>query len=397
MNAYPPSHYRVHFVIIFLLVSFNLRMSFSAADPLLVFLMRDLGLSVSGSGMFGLLPIMSLGIAAPLGAILTRHIRPRVLIIYALLWAIGGVVWRSYGGITGLFGGTIAIGLGLGIAGSVILGIGKQVIPDRLPELMSAYTACVSLGTAVGAGAAAPMALLLGGWQHGLLFWGLPLLFATLLWSELVLRVKPSHIQQNTLKTPMLPLLKEHKARMVTLFYLFRVAGAWLLIVWLSTLLRDRGMPLVEAGLVLSVATAFQIPASLLSGIFSRWLGGMDKLMIIAVLISITACWGLLKTPLHFWLFFAILLGAGLGCIFSVGMTLIVESAADEAGTVAISGLAQGIGFTGGGLLAWVGGMCMQWAHRDIWIGGIYTLFALFGLVCGLQALRKPGVNKKNA
>ena len=138
MNAYPPSHYRVHFVIIFLLVSFNLRMSFSAADPLLVFLMRDLGLSVSGSGMFGLLPIMSLGIAAPLGAILTRHIRPRLLIIYALLWAIGGVVWRSYGGIAGLFGGTIAIGLGLGIAGSVILGIGKQVIPDRLPELHQA-------------------------------------------------------------------------------------------------------------------------------------------------------------------------------------------------------------------------------------------------------------------
>ena len=85
MYAEPTSHYRVHFVIIFLLVSFNLRMSFSAADPLLVFLMRDLGLSVSSSGLFGLLPIMSLGVAAPLGAILTRHIRPRHLIIYALL------------------------------------------------------------------------------------------------------------------------------------------------------------------------------------------------------------------------------------------------------------------------------------------------------------------------
>ena len=99
----------------------------------------------------------------------------------------------------------------------------------------------------------------------------------------------------------------------------------------------------------------------------------------------------------RFWLFFAILLGAGLGCIFSVGMTLIVESAADEAGTVAISGLAQGIGFTGGGLLAWMGGMCMQCAHRDLWMGGIYTLFALLGLICGLQALRKPGGYKKNA
>ena len=172
MCTVPESHYRIHFVIIFLLVSFNLRMSFSAADPLLVFLMRDLGLSISSSGLFGLLPIMSLGVAAPLGAILTRHIRPRHLIIYALLFSCLGVVWRSYGGITGLFGGTVVIGLGLGIAGAVILGIGKQVLPDKQRELMGAYTACISLGTAVGAGAAAPMALLLGGWQHGLLFWG---------------------------------------------------------------------------------------------------------------------------------------------------------------------------------------------------------------------------------
>jgi len=397
MCTVPESHYRIHFVIIFLLVSFNLRISFSAADPLLVFLMRDLGLSISSSGLFGLLPIMSLGVAAPLGAILTRHIRPRHLIIYALLFSCLGVVWRSYGGITGLFGGTVVIGLGLGIAGAVILGIGKQVLPDKQSELMGAYTACISLGTAVGAGAAAPMALLLGGWQHGLLFWGIPLLISAALWSELVLRTRVSHVKQSTLQTPMLPLLKQHKARMVTLFYLFRVAGAWLLIVWLSTLLRNRGMPLVEAGLVLSVATAFQIPASLLSGIFGRWLGGMDKLMISGVVISVIACWGLLIAPLKIWLLFAILLGTGLGSIFAVGMTLIVESESDEAGTVALSGIAQGIGFTCGGLLAWVGGQCMQWAHRDLWMGCIYTLMAASGLICGLQALRKPAAHEKNA
>lgn len=389
MSAESSSHYRIHFIIIFLLVSFNLRMSFSAADPLLVFLMRDLGLSVSSSGLFGLLPIMALGIAAPLGAILTRHIRPRLLIIYALLFSCSGVLWRSYGGIIGLFGGTVVIGLGLGIAGAVILGVGKQVLPDRQSELMSAYTACVSLGTAVGAGAAAPMALLLGGWQHGLLFWGLPLLIATVLWAELVLRVRPTHLKQSTLKTPMLPLLKQQKARMVTLFYLFRVAGAWLLIVWLSALLRDRGMPLVEAGLVLSVATAFQIPAALLSGIFSRWLGGLNRLMTIAILCSVAACWGLLEAPLQVWLFFAIMLGTGLGCIFSVGMTLIVESEADEAGTVALSGLAQGIGFTCGGILSWIGGLSMQCQHRDLWLGCIYSLFAIAGLICGLRALKK--------
>ena len=100
---------RIHFIIIFLLVSINLRMAFSAADPLLVPLMRDLGLGISSSGLFGLLPVMALGIAAPLGARLVAWVRPGNLIIYAMLAAVGGVVWRSYGGIPGLFGGTVII------------------------------------------------------------------------------------------------------------------------------------------------------------------------------------------------------------------------------------------------------------------------------------------------
>ncbi len=385
------SHQRIHFIIIFLLVSFNLRMSFSAADPLLVFLMRDLGLSIDGSGLFGLLPIISLGIAAPLGARLTGLIRPRLLIIYALLLAIGGVAWRSYGHIAGLYGGTIIIGLGLGITGSVILGIVKQEFPDSVPQLIGAYTACVSLGTAVGSGAADPVALALGGWQNGLLFWALPLLIAVILWGELIIFSPAQRNVSHTLHAPIAPLLRQSKAWYVSLFYLFRVAGAWVLIVWLATLMRRRGLPLVEAGLVLAVSTIFQIPAALLSSHIAEWLGGRTVLMVVAILLSIVSCWGLLLAPLELWPLCSALLGTGLGCIFALGMALIVESAANEATTVALSGLAQGIGFIGGGLLAWAASPAMQSNHPDIWMAGIYSLFALCGLCFGLRCTR-PGI-----
>lgn len=386
-----PTHYRAHFVIIFLLVSFNLRMAFSAADPLLVFLMRDLGLSISDGGLFGLLPIMSLGIAAPLGAWCSRLISPRKLIIYALLGSLVGVVWRSYGGILGLFGGTVIIGLGLGMAGSVILGVVKQVLPDKLPELMGAYTACISLGTAVGAGSSAPLALALGGWQHGLVFWGLPLLFAAVLWTELTLQTRHTTFPHRTVKAPMAPLFRQPRARMITLFYLFRVAGAWLLIVWMATLMRERGLPLVEAGLVLSLSTACQIPGSLLCGMLLRQRSNMRKLMFGGVFLSIVACWGLLEAPLQLWIVFALLLGLGLGTVFSIGMTLITESGADESATIALSGMAQGIGFTCGGALAWLCGLCMELPHRDLWFATTYTALALLGLLCGWRCLPRDG------
>ena len=187
------------------------------------------------------------------------------------------------------------------------------------------------------------------------------------------------------MRAPLLPLLKKRNARMVTLYYLFRVASSWLLIVWLATLLHLRGMDTIKAGLVLSLATACQIPSALLSGIVIRWLGGIRLLMTLATLLAVAACWGLLVAPAGLWLISAIALGVGLGSIFSVGMTLIASAEPDEAGTIALSGLAQGIGFTAGGLLAWAAGAGMGTGNPCFALTLLYTLFALCGLYFGLR------------
>ncbi len=374
--------------MVFLLVSLNLRMAFAAADPLLGQVEHALGLGIAGSGLYALLPIMALGVAAPMGARLVAWIRPGKLITCALLLASAGIIWRSSGHLAGLFGGTIIIGLGLGVAGSVILGIVKQATPAHLPEIMSAYTACVSLGTAIGSGAAVPVAHLLDGWQAGLLFWALPMLLSTILWAELMHRQQNIHARQPAMQAPMLPLLKKRAARMVTLYYLFRVASSWLLVVWLVTLLHQRGMDTTKAGLVLSLATACQIPGALLAGIILRRLGSLRRLMSVATLLAVAACWGLLTAPGGFWFISAIALGLGLGSIFSVGMTLIATTEPSESGTIALSGLAQGIGFTGGGLLAWAAGAGMSAAYPALTLALLYSLFALSGLYFGLRCCK---------
>ena len=99
---------------------------------------------------------------------------------------------------------------------------------------------------------------------------------------------------------------------------------------------------------------------------------------------------GLLVAPAGFWLVSAMALGVGLGSIFSVGMTLIAATEPDETGTIVLSGLAQGIGFTGGGLLAWAAGAGMNSVHPALAITLLYTLFALSGLFFGLRCGRMP-------
>ena len=187
------------------------------------------------------------------------------------------------------------------------------------------------------------------------------------------------------MRAPMLPLLKKRSARMVTLYYLFRVASSWLLVVWLVTLLHQRGMSTEKAGLLLSLTTACQIPCALISGLAIRWLGSIRRLMTIATLLAVAACWGLLVAPEGYWLVSAIALGAGLGSIFSVGMTLIATTEPGESGTIALSGLAQGIGFTGGGLLAWAAGAGMATANPGLTLALLYSIFALSGLYFGLR------------
>ena len=378
--------YGVHFVIVFLFICLNLRLSFSAADPILSVMMRDLGLHVGSSSLFALLPVMSLGVAAPLGARLVGWVRPRALIAWALCLAIGGIIWRSYGGAVGLFGGTAAIGLGLGITGSVILGIVKELFPGRIPELMGAYTACVCLGTSLGSAAGDPVMVAFGGWQRGLLFWAWPLALALVLWAELVHRAHPFNTREQTLRASIRPLLRQRKAWWVSVFYLFRVAGAWVIITWLATLMHRRGLPLEEAGLALGLATVCEIPSTLLSDHFVQWLGSRSRLMYIAIPLSIVAVFGLLVGPLSWWPLFSVVFGLCIGAIFALGMTLIVDNSADAAATVALSGMAQGIGFVVGGLLAWCASAVVDLPHPQLWLACAYALFALGGLLSGLRS-----------
>lgn len=393
MTAPNTRSYGIHFIVVFLFICLNLRLSVAAADPILSVMMRDLGLHVGSSSLFALLPIMALGVAAPLGARLVAWVRPRHLIAYAMGVGIVGIVWRSYGGGVGLFGGTVFIGLGLGIVGSVILGVVKDLFPNRVPELMGAYTACVCLGTSLGSAASDPITLALGGWQRGLMFWVWPLLLALALWVELIHRAHPFNLQQNTLNAAIRPLLRQRKAWWVSVFYVFRVAGAWALIVWLATLMHRRGLALEEAGLALGLVTACEIPATLLSDHMVQWLGSRSRLLWVAAPLSVAAVFGLLVGPLAWWPVFSVVLGLCIGFIFTLGMTLIVENSADSAATVALSGMAQGMGFILGGLLAWCASAVMDTEEPHVWMACVYALFALGSLISGLHSDTPTKVN----
>ncbi len=370
-------------------------MSFSAADPLLIQLMRDLGLDLADSSLLALMPVIILGLAAPVGAWLCRWIYPRMLIVYALGVAFIGVILRSYGDIVGLFTGTFFIGLGLGVTGAVILGIVKELFAHESASVMGIYTACVCIGTAIGGGAAIPITEMLGSWREGLIFWSLPLLIATLAWLELIIQQKKEGFAPPPLKVNIRSLLRQRQAWMITLFYLFRVAAMWMLIVWISTLMHSRGLRLEEAGMVMSLCTLCEIPSALLCAQVTYRLGGLGNLLIMSVPAVIIACWGLLMGPLSWWPFFACLFGLFYGFIFASGMSCIVSAAQDKRSALALSGMAQGIGFIGGGSLAWLGSFVIDFPNPTLAMSICFSSYALLILIFGVASSKGRPIQTK--
>ncbi|MFR2947985.1 MAG: CynX/NimT family MFS transporter [Akkermansia muciniphila] len=151
----------------FLIVCFNLRTGFDSPDPLLGTIERDMGLSLENSGLFALLPVFVLGVAAPISPRVARRMTPWKIIFWFQLLAVAGIFWRSWDGVAGLYGGMVLMGLGMGIAGAAIPGLIKHQFPDRASAMMGVYSAMI------GVGAPWPRLVrthlnMLGGWRFGL-------------------------------------------------------------------------------------------------------------------------------------------------------------------------------------------------------------------------------------
>ena len=111
---------------------------------------------------------------------------------------------------------------------------------------------------------------------------------------------------------------------------------------------------------------ALMIPSSLLYHYTEEKLGGRRKSIIFYLVLSSIANAALLLGPLYCWHLFAGLLGIGLGALFTLGMSLIVSNSADSRTTIALSGLAQGMSFTLGGVLAWACSLVMTLPHHHL-------------------------------
>ena len=360
-----------------ILVALNLRPALSSMAPLLSEVSRSLGLSAAQAGLLTTLPVLCLGLFAPLAPVLARRFGAERVVLGILLTLAGGIVLRSAFGQVGLFVGSILAGASIGVIGVLLPGIVKRDFAKQAGTMTGVYTMALCLGAAMAAGATVPLSEQLGhSWALGLGFWVVPALLAAVFWLPQVGEKHGAHQVAYRVRG----LLRDPLAWQVTLYMGLQSSLAYIVFGWLPSILIGRGLTPTQAGLVLSGSVIVQ----LISSLAAPWLAtrGKDQRLaiVIVMLMVLGGLFGSLYAPLDGLWGWAILLGLGQGGSFSLALTLIVLRSRDAHVAANLSSMAQGFGYT----LASLGPFAVGVVH-DL-TGGWNALGWIFGLV-GLGAI----------
>ncbi|MCJ8206329.1 CynX/NimT family MFS transporter [Pseudomonas sp. RGM2987] len=368
-----------------ILVALNLRPALSSMAPLLSEVSRSLGLSAAQAGLLTTLPVLCLGLFAPLAPVLARRFGAERVVLGILLTLAGGIVLRSSFGQVGLFAGSILAGASIGVIGVLLPGIVKRDFAKQAGAMTGVYTMALCLGAAMAAGATVPLSEQLGDdWTLGLGFWMVPALLAAVFWLPQVGQKHGAHQVAYRVRG----LLRDPLAWQVTLYMGLQSSLAYIVFGWLPSILIGRGLSPTEAGLVLSGSVIVQLVSSLTA----PWLAtrGKDQrpAIVIVMLMTLGGLFGCLYAPIDGLWGWAILLGLGQGATFSLALTLIVLRSRDAHVAANLSSMAQGFGYT----LASLGPFAVGVVH-DLtggWnaLGWIFGLIGLGAIIAGLGAGR---------
>lgn len=382
----PPALHRPWLLLLGLvLVALNLRPALSSMAPVLNQVTAGLGLSASAAGLLTTLPVLCLGLFAPLAPALARRLGSERVILGILFTLALAILVRSAMGVAGVFIGSLMAGASIGIIGVLLPGIVKRDFPQHAGTLTGVYTMALCLGAAMAAGATVPLTQHFGdSWALGLGFWMIPALLAMLVWLPQARQGHGLHKVSYRVRG----LWRDRLAWQVTLYMGLQSSLAYIVFGWLPSILIGRGLSPTEAGLVLSGSVIVQLVSSL----SAPWLAtrGKDQRLaiVIVMLVTLAGLCGCLYAPISGLWGWAVMLGLGQGGTFALALTLIVLRSRDAHVAANLSSMAQGVGYTVASMGPFAVGLVHDLTGGWAAVGWIFAVLGVGAIVFGLGAGR---------
>lgn len=348
---------QILFGLSLVLIAYNLRPVFSSASVLLPEIIAQTGLSSFGAGVLTTLPVLCLGLFAPLAPRLAQRIGAERTLLGVLLLLALGTALRGLESLPLLFIGTALAGGCIAIGNVLLPGLVKRDFASRTGMMTGLYTMALCAGAASAAGLTLPVQKMLGGsWSLALSAWALPALVVTAIWlpQALARKVRTKHAGFKVIG-----LWNDRLAWQVTLFMGLQSALAYCVFGWLAPILRDRGLDGTTAGVVVSVSVMAQVFTCLLVPSIAVRCRNQSLINVALVTIAVAGLLGLLFAPLSTVWLWAVVQGIGQGGLIAIAMTMIVLRSPDSHVASHLSGMAQCVGY----MLAAIGPLLVGLIH----------------------------------
>lgn len=387
-----------------ILVSLNLRTAVTSLSPLLGVIDADIGLGTVGMGLLGMVPTAMFALWGVLTPIVLRRMGLEVLTVLAMAAAALGQVLRALAHDPWVMGsGSLLALAGMGIGNVVAPPLVKKYFPRHVAAVSMAYITGLQLGTVVPALVAVPVEEA-AGWRVSIGWWAALAVVAAIPWVIEILRpgapadaagTGPGELagaeagavpgEMTGAEAGAVPGRRIRPWRSpvgvaLALFFGTNSLCTYAFFTWMPAVAESVGMSRAEGGLALAVYSAIGLIAALVV----PWVAGRFDdpyaVVVVSIVCYLAGFAGLLWAPgVATWLWIC-LLGVG-PSTFPLCLTLINLRTRTQAGSAALSGFSQGVGYTAACLGPIVFGILLDGPGLAAGLGFLTVVLAAMAVV----------------
>lgn len=361
-----------------LLSAFNLRTAVTSLTPLLERIAHEYGFGAPTMGALGMLPTAAFaltGVATP--AVSRRFGLLRTALVSMALATLGLVLRPLLPGTGGLLAGSLVALAGMGMGNVVLPPLVKRYFGDCVGRVSTLYITVLQVGTLLPALMAVPVADALG-WRSSMVVWVLPALLALVAWA--LVQSSQGRLRA-TGPAPVTP-TSEAEGRVA------RTALGWSMAVtfgmtslitysmftWLPTLLREAGASPAFGGTMVALFAALGMVGALTMPALAVRMRNPYPIVLLCAACHLIAFAGLWWAPLAAPILWVTLLGLG-PSTFPLALVLVNQRSRTAAGSAALSGFSQGVGYA----VSCLGPFLFGWLHAH---SGGWTSPFVFLVIC---------------
>lgn len=334
---------KVLVVVGIVVLAFNLRPAAVSIGPVLGELTGSLGMSATIAGVLTTLPVLAFAGFGALAPTLARLAGIHRVTLVSLVAVVLGLGLRTETSSVPVFLLLSLLALsGMATANVLLPSLVKLHFPDKVGTLTSVYTTALAVGLTLASVTTVPIAHAFGSWRWGLFAWAVTALVAALPWFVLVRHDRSPEDAPHTITLG--AVARTRLGWLMALFFGLQSLQAYSVFGWFAQVYRDAGFSPATAGLLLGVITAMSIP---LSFWLPAWASRMERqtwLIVALVLCYPVGYIGLMVAPVGGAWLWAVLVGIA-AAVFPIALMLIGLRSRTSAGTAALSGFTQSVGY----------------------------------------------------